>query len=472
MRVLDEASGLLVARAVAPGGSEEAAELSGSRVAPGSTRPGSFVAPAFADGSVIGEIELVGSGDGLDEAARGLAELAAAQLAVALRTLPRPESLRPSTADRGARLALLEREGRTLAAGAELEHAARRAMQLAAESVGAARLRSGSASTSGSSSSPRWGPGRRRSSSRRAARPGARSESWEPALVEDADDGRRRARVDPDRATARRRPAAPLHRAAGRGGARRPRDVRRTRGACREPRRERAGARVRARADTRPALGGRRRDHPPLARAHARDGGRADRRAAHDRAGRDLPPRGPPARRGGTRARRRARGGGGGAPRAGARPAAAARDDRGAPGERRSDARAVRGGARSGPCRRPPLRCRCASTTRRSGCSSPTRARRRHDADDRALLARPCRPARRRRPERAPARAGDGARRGARVGARVGAPGGATAAGALRDLELLHEQPLPRHDVAGDHADDRRGARRRRGRDQGARRAG
>ena len=189
VRVLDEASGLLVARAVAPGGSEEAAELSGSRVAPGSTRPGSFVAPAFADGSVIGEIELVGSGDCLDEAARGLAELAAAQLAVALRTLPRPESLRPSTADRGARLALLEREGRTLAAGAELEHAARRAMQLAAESVGAAAAaiwqrvdeRLELLAQVGAWTPPVL------EQARRAA--GSTIGVWEPALVEDADDG-------------------------------------------------------------------------------------------------------------------------------------------------------------------------------------------------------------------------------------------------------------------------------------------
>ena len=139
-------------------------------------------------------------------------------------------------------------------------------------------------------------------------------------------------------------------------------------------------------------------------------------------------------------------------------------------GERRSDARAVRGGARGGPCRGRPCGAAARRTTRRSGCSSPTRAAGGRPRRPRAAR-RPRRPARRRRPERAAARAGDGARRRARVGARVGAPGGATAAGALRDLELLHEQPLPRHDVAGDRADDRRGARRRRGRDPGARRA-
>ncbi len=147
-----------------------------------------------------------------------------------LRTLPRPESLRPSTADRGARLALLEREGRTLAAGAELERAARRAMQLAAETVGAAaaaiwqrvdeRLELLAHVGAWTPPAPRAGAPRGRAHDRSV---GARARRGRRRR-------RRRARVDPDRATARRRPAAPLHRAAGRGGARRPLDVRRTRG--------------------------------------------------------------------------------------------------------------------------------------------------------------------------------------------------------------------------------------------------
>ena len=299
VRVLDEASGLLVARAVAPGGSAQAAELSGSRVAPGSTRPGSFVAPAFADGSVIGEIELVGS---------------------AATASTRPPAGSPSSRRRSSRSPCGRCRGRSrcgprrpTGGHALRSSSARAARSPPAPSSSAPRggpcsspprpwapppLRSGSASTSGSSSSPRWGPGRRRSSSRRAARPGARSESWEPALVEDADDGDGvlvSIRIgQPPAGVLQLRCTEPpvaeelvaLSTFAGRVGhavslGERAQELE-----------------VRARADTRPALGGRRRDHPPLARAHARDGGRADRRAARDRAGRDLPPRGPPARRG------------------------------------------------------------------------------------------------------------------------------------------------------------------------------
>ncbi|HZO97048.1 MAG TPA: SpoIIE family protein phosphatase [Gaiellaceae bacterium] len=128
VRVLDEREGALVARAVAPAGSPRAAELSGSRLDPDGDAPaGHVLAPARADGRVLGAVELVGAGG---ETARALAEVAAGQLALVLRLVP-------GTGE--SRLAALRIAGESLAAGAELPRLARHAVRQAAEATGARR---------------------------------------------------------------------------------------------------------------------------------------------------------------------------------------------------------------------------------------------------------------------------------------------------------------------------------------------
>src|SRR5262245_10837808 len=127
VRVLDEGEGALVARAVAPAASPDAARRSGSRVPPG-YRPGPvrvFV-PARVGDRLVGAVELVGE---LDAFAHTLAELVAAHLAFALRQRSgeAPESL----------LVSLRRTGEALAAGADPERAARQALREAAAATGA-----------------------------------------------------------------------------------------------------------------------------------------------------------------------------------------------------------------------------------------------------------------------------------------------------------------------------------------------
>jgi len=129
VRVLDRADGTLVARAVAPPGSPRAAEAAGSRLPPAfASGPERLLVPARAGGRLVGAVELAGS---LDATARPLAELAAAQLALVLRD-PGPNAP-------GAGPEALERVGAALAAGAELEAAARRVVREAVGATGAGR---------------------------------------------------------------------------------------------------------------------------------------------------------------------------------------------------------------------------------------------------------------------------------------------------------------------------------------------
>src|SRR5829696_4413179 len=75
VRVLDEPSGLFVARAIAPSGSLLAAEVSGSRrslddLFDGRRNGRTLVFPAVVNGRVVGAIELVSPADGLDGESR------------------------------------------------------------------------------------------------------------------------------------------------------------------------------------------------------------------------------------------------------------------------------------------------------------------------------------------------------------------------------------------------------------------
>jgi len=126
VRVLDEREGMLVARAVAPRDAPLAAEVSGSRIAVG-TEPGSNrrLVPARAGDELLGAIELVGE---LDAASSVLAELLAAQLALALRVAP--QGAAPP-------LPALRRTGEALAAGADPDRTARQALRDAARATGA-----------------------------------------------------------------------------------------------------------------------------------------------------------------------------------------------------------------------------------------------------------------------------------------------------------------------------------------------
>ncbi len=134
VRVLDDEEDVLVARAVAPAGSLLAAEVSGSRVEPeyevASRR---LLVPARVGGTVVGAIELIRLEGEFDQSAAALAGLIAAQLALALTLLP---GSRPRASSE-ARLAGLARAGEALAAGAELERAARQAVREAKEATGA-----------------------------------------------------------------------------------------------------------------------------------------------------------------------------------------------------------------------------------------------------------------------------------------------------------------------------------------------
>src|SRR5206468_3356656 len=93
VRCRDEATGLLVARAVAPPESPLAAELSGSRLEPGQLShevagASTIVAPALIGNSIVGSVEVIRTGAEFGEGARTVTELAAAQLALALRLNP------------------------------------------------------------------------------------------------------------------------------------------------------------------------------------------------------------------------------------------------------------------------------------------------------------------------------------------------------------------------------------------------
>ncbi len=134
--VLDESSGLLVARAAAPAGSPLAAEVSGSRRPYddlfGAQRPGTLVVPTTVGRMTVAAIELRAGRERLDETSETLAELAAAQLGLVLRASGEQHSRRPGSSPLDGRLRTLADAGETLAAGAETRPAARRALELVA----------------------------------------------------------------------------------------------------------------------------------------------------------------------------------------------------------------------------------------------------------------------------------------------------------------------------------------------------
>jgi len=149
LRVLDE-DGRLAARGVAPAGSAIAAEVSGSRgeceavTAGEMTEPtrraierlpvgGVLVLPATAGGRVVGSVELVRPGEPFDDDDRRIAELVAAQLALAVRTLA-PEV---ASAAASRRAQWLELAGEALAAGGDARRAAHQAVRIAVEATGA-----------------------------------------------------------------------------------------------------------------------------------------------------------------------------------------------------------------------------------------------------------------------------------------------------------------------------------------------
>src|SRR5579862_2622553 len=135
VRLLDPGSGAYVVRAAAPADSALAAQLLGSRVGGDelearAKREGRLLVPTFVGGRLAGALELVGVG----EDARELAELAAAQLALALRQLPEGDAGPRRVVEPAA---MLERIGEALAAGATLAHAAQHAAWAAVAATGA-----------------------------------------------------------------------------------------------------------------------------------------------------------------------------------------------------------------------------------------------------------------------------------------------------------------------------------------------
>jgi serine phosphatase RsbU (regulator of sigma subunit) len=149
LRILDE-EGQLTARAVAPVGSALAAELAGTRASCEPLLAGEpaeptrraaeralatdvLAVPAESDGRVLGALELVRIGGEFDEHERAAAGLAAALVALAVRTL---------APDAGAAVSIrrakwLELAGEALAAGSDPERAARQAVRIAVETTGA-----------------------------------------------------------------------------------------------------------------------------------------------------------------------------------------------------------------------------------------------------------------------------------------------------------------------------------------------
>ena len=134
VRVLDPATGELVARAVAPADSPLGAETAGSRSAPGALGPAFVSLPVLLDGRVAGALELVAPPGGLSDAGRAFADLAAAQLALTLRQVP---ELDPRGLGALDPVGALEGAGEALAAGATLVQAAEHAARVAAEATGA-----------------------------------------------------------------------------------------------------------------------------------------------------------------------------------------------------------------------------------------------------------------------------------------------------------------------------------------------
>ncbi len=143
VRLADE-EGRLEARAFAPAGSTLGAELAGTRAsvdellrsgaseaterAAARTRAAGLLAvPARVEGRVVGLLEAVRVASPFGRAERRLAELAAAQLALAIR------GLAPNEARRRRRDRLLGLAGDALAAGTDVERSARQAIRIAVD---------------------------------------------------------------------------------------------------------------------------------------------------------------------------------------------------------------------------------------------------------------------------------------------------------------------------------------------------
>jgi serine phosphatase RsbU (regulator of sigma subunit)/uncharacterized protein YigA (DUF484 family) len=139
IRVVD-ADGRMPVRAIAPEGSALGAEVSGT-VATDATRRaaeragalGSLSVVARAGGRVVGSVELVRVGEPFGEDELAAANLAAGQLALAVRTLA-PEAENVGNIARGRRLELA---GEALAAGGDGRRVAHQAVRLAVEITGA-----------------------------------------------------------------------------------------------------------------------------------------------------------------------------------------------------------------------------------------------------------------------------------------------------------------------------------------------
>jgi serine phosphatase RsbU (regulator of sigma subunit) len=147
VRVVD-GEGVLVARAQAPEGSALAAEVAGTRtsseaiahgIVPEATlraakrarAAGAIAVPARLAGRVVGSLELVRIGEDFDAEALAAADLVAAQIALAIRTIA------PDAGPAGMRVKWLEFAGEALAAGSDSQRAAQQTVRLAVESTGA-----------------------------------------------------------------------------------------------------------------------------------------------------------------------------------------------------------------------------------------------------------------------------------------------------------------------------------------------
>ena len=124
VRVVD-AEGQLFARALAPEGSEPT-----RRAAERARAAGVLVVPARAAGHIVGSVELVRIAEPFDDDDGAIAELVAAQVALAMRTLAPDGSA-------GTRAKWLELAGDALAAGSDARLAALQAVRLAVETTGA-----------------------------------------------------------------------------------------------------------------------------------------------------------------------------------------------------------------------------------------------------------------------------------------------------------------------------------------------